>query len=433
MKAKKTILFLFTLTLSIYAKGQCLVHVANFDPNTCANSTIELLAYPDDYSQVYTYTWVGPNGFTFSGQYIFIPNAQPEHAGSYTVTMTAANGCSSQMEVIVVKNPTPVVFTGGQQGACYGATSEIYALDISGEYGPYSYLWDSGQTTQSIQVSHYSNYPAPGCLVTNAFGCSAMNNTTFMIITYPSPATPVISTSDPVIFCQGGQALLTVQNPDTYQQYQWRKFATDVAGANSTSFAAKQNARYRVVTTNLYGCTSVSNSIQVTVNPKPAATITVLGSTSLCTGDSVILMANSGSNLAYQWQRYGANMNGKTAQSLTVKNKGNYKVVVTNEFGCSKTSDLVVVTVTNCRTGEPLSDELPLVAFPNPSTDYFQLGFSSESETVFVKIMDISGRVMEEREVVSGFEFGRNYPAGTYILTAEVNGTFLRKTLIKVE
>jgi hypothetical protein len=126
-------------------------------------------------------------------------------------------------------------------------------------------------------------------------------------------------------------------------------------------------------------------------------------------------------------------MNGKTAQSLTVKNKGNYKVVVTNEFGCSKTSDLEVVTVTNCRTGEPLSDELPLVAFPNPSTDYFQLGFSSESETVFVKIMDISGRVMEEREVVSGFEFGRNYPAGTYILTAEVNGTFLRKTLIKVE
>ncbi|MBL7928049.1 MAG: T9SS type A sorting domain-containing protein [Bacteroidia bacterium] len=433
MKANKTNFLLLLLLINFSAGAQCLVQVANFDQNTCANSTIELLAYPDDYSQVYTYSWAGPNGFSSSGQYIYIPNAQPEHSGSYMVTMTSSAGCSSQMEVVVVKNPTPVVYTGGQQGGCFGTSTEIFALDISGEYGPYSYSWDGGQTSQSILVSHYSNYPAPGCLITNSYGCSAMNNTTFMIITYPSPAKPVIATADPVTFCQGGQALLTVQNPETFHQYQWRKFANDVAGANSISFAAKQSARYRVVTTNAYGCTSLSAQIQITVNPKPVAEISVNGSTFLCNGDSVLLSANSGSNLSYQWTRYNAIMNGKTNQSITVKNKGNYKVVVTNEFGCSKTSGMVAVEVTACRIGEETADVDPVAVYPNPSTEYFQIKLSDETENALVKIIDLSGRIMEEGKVAKEFEFGMHYPAGTYILFAEVNGRVIQKKVVKSE
>lgn len=431
MKTINTFLLIFLINVS--AKAQCLVQVANFDQNTCANSTIELLAYPDDYSQVYTYTWTGPNGFTFNGQYIYIPCAQPENSGSYIVTMTSSTGCSSQMEVVVVKNPVPIVYTGGEQGGCYGTSTEIFAMDISGEYGPYTYSWDGGQTTQAIQVSHYSNYPAPGCLITNSFGCSAMNNTTFMIITYPTPVKPIIATADPVTFCQGSQALLSVQNPDAFQQYQWRKFANDIAGANSTSLVAKQTAKYRVVTTNPYGCTSLSAQIQITVNPKPSAEISVIGSTSLCNGDSTILTANSGSNLSYQWTRFNVNMNGKTNQSLTVKTKGNYKVVVTNEFGCSKTSGMVAVTVNSCRIGEETADVDPVDVFPNPSTDYFQFNFSAESENAFVKIMDLSGRVMEEGVVSNGFQFGKQYPASTYILFAEMDGKVIQRKIIKSE
>ncbi len=305
-------------------------------------------------------------------------------------------------------------------------------MDISGEFGPYTYLWDGGQTTQIIQVSHYSNYPAPGCLVTNSFGCSAMNNTTFMIITYPSPAKPAISTSDPVTFCQGGQAFLTVQNPDAFQQYQWRKYANDIAGANAASFAARQSGKYRVVTTNPYGCTALSDQIQITVNPKPAAQITVAGSTTLCNGDSVMLTANSGSNLTYQWTRYNVNMNGKTNQSLTVKTKGNYKVVVTNELGCSKTSAMVAVTVTNCRMAEENTEVLAAV-YPNPSSDYFQINFSSETVNAFVKIVDLAGRVIEEGWFSDGFQFGKQYPAGTYILMAEIGGKAFQKKIIKAE
>lgn len=433
MRTNKTILLLLVLLISVSVRAQCLVQVANFDQNPCANSTIELLAYPDDYSQVYTYTWTGPNGFTFAGQYIFIPNAQPENAGAYIVTMTASNGCSSQTEVIVVKNPVPVVYTGGQQGGCYGSVTDIYAIDINGNNGPYSYLWDGGQTTQTIQVSHYSNYPAPACTITNSFGCSATNNTTFMIITYPSPATPAIITNDALTFCSGGQAVLTVQNPDAYQQYQWRRYANNIAGAVSTSYAAKQSGKYRVVTTNPYGCTSVSNIIQITANPKPQAVITALGNTSLCTGDSVMLAANSGNNLSYQWTRYNTILTGKTNQSLTVKNKGNYKVIVTNEFGCSKTSNLIAVTVTACRIGEEDSEIDLVTVYPNPATEYFQFNFADEEENAFIRIVDISGRVMNEGMVASGFEFGRQYPAGTYILFVELNDHVIQKKIVKSE
>jgi hypothetical protein len=434
MKSKFTLSIFFLSLLINKAHAQCLVQIANFDQNPCANSTIELLAYPDDYSQVYTYTWTGPNGFSFTGPYIFIPNAQPENAGTYSVTMTSANGCSSQTEVVVIKNPVPVVYTGGEQGGCYGTMSEIYAVDISGEYGPYTYLWDGGQTSQVIQVSHYSNYPAPGCQVTNAYGCSAMNQTTFMIVTYPAPANPIIASSDPLVFCQGGNAVLNVQNPDSFQQYHWKRYANYIQGASSTSYLASKNGKYSVVTTNLYGCTAGSNKIQVVVHPKPMAEISVSGNTILCTGDSVLLSANNGNNLTYQWTRYNTPMVGKTSPTLAVNKQGNYRVIVSNEYGCSKTSAMISVTTGNCRLEQSLSETEEVTVFPNPSLSYFQLQFTSdEQEQIYIKVMDLSGRTIEEGMAGSGFQFGNQYPAGAYLLLCEINGTVIQRKLIKSE
>ncbi|HKR07092.1 MAG TPA: SBBP repeat-containing protein, partial [Bacteroidia bacterium] len=71
----------------------------------------------------------------------------------------------------------------------------------------------------------------------------------------------------------------------------------------------------------------------------PSALITPAGSTTFCSGGSVVLNAPTGANKSYQWKK-GANIiPGATLSSYTATAGGNYRVIVTNTVtGCSKTT-----------------------------------------------------------------------------------------------
>jgi hypothetical protein len=83
----------------------------------------------------------------------------------------------------------------------------------------------------------------------------------------------------------------------------------------------------------------------VTVNPVPVATTTPASTQTLCQGDSVVLNANTGTGLGYQWKLNGSNINGATTTQYVANATGSYSVVTTNGFNCSSTSTAVPVTV----------------------------------------------------------------------------------------
>lgn len=85
-------------------------------------------------------------------------------------------------------------------------------------------------------------------------------------------------------------------------------------------------------------------STTVTVNSPPSATITPASSTSLCTSQTVVLNANTGAGLSYQWQLNGSNIPSATAASYTASSAGTYTVIVTSN-GCPTTSAGTVVTI----------------------------------------------------------------------------------------
>jgi Zn-dependent metalloprotease len=76
----------------------------------------------------------------------------------------------------------------------------------------------------------------------------------------------------------------------------------------------------------------------------PDANITPAGPTALCLGDNVLLNANTGTGLTYQWTRNGSNIAGATDASYTASNWGNYAVIV-NQSVCDSTSLPVTVTL----------------------------------------------------------------------------------------
>lgn len=70
----------------------------------------------------------------------------------------------------------------------------------------------------------------------------------------------------------------------------------------------------------------------------PEATISAMGNTNICPGESVMLMVNNADG-DYQWS------NGETGASINASQAGTYKLIVWNDEGCAGTSNEIVVTV----------------------------------------------------------------------------------------
>jgi len=79
--------------------------------------------------------------------------------------------------------------------------------------------------------------------------------------------------------------------------------------------------------------------------PLPSASISAAGSTTICPGDSVVLNANTGTGLTYQWRQNGANIQGATTASYSAKQSGSYDVAITNTSGCGAISSAITVTL----------------------------------------------------------------------------------------
>lgn len=110
----------------------------------------------------YTYLW--SNGNTNSTIAGLVP-------GSYTVTVTDANGCTSQCSVTITQPAEILVTISKNETACAGGgtTANICAAASNG-VGPFTYLWSNAATTPCINDVAAGTY---NVVVTNtANGCT---------------------------------------------------------------------------------------------------------------------------------------------------------------------------------------------------------------------------------------------------------------------
>lgn len=94
-------------------------------------------------------------------------------AGTYTVTVTDGNGCSSVCTVVVVQ-PSSVSFQlTSTDASCGNSNGSASANNVNGGYAPYSYLWSDGQTTSVANGLAAGTYTVT---VTDNTGCSSSQN-----------------------------------------------------------------------------------------------------------------------------------------------------------------------------------------------------------------------------------------------------------------
>ncbi|MEY4803964.1 MAG: hypothetical protein RL331_477 [Bacteroidota bacterium] len=167
--------------------------------------------------------------------------------GNYSVTVTDANGCASAstpISVNVSNAPAPTISASSTQ-ACSGDVVTVTASAAD------SYLWSSGETTQSIQVSATA---AVYVTVTNANACNGVGQSATTNITFT--ATPTAAGS----FTSAGNVVTFTNTSTGATAYSWDfgDFTNSSATAPAHAYAA--NGTYTVVLTAINGnCTSTTS------------------------------------------------------------------------------------------------------------------------------------------------------------------------------
>lgn len=242
--------------------------------------------------------------------------------------------------------------------------------------------------------------------------------------------TSAIIATDETTFCQGGSVPLSV----TYKgncSFQWKRNGKNISGANSPVYLATKSGVYacKVIT----NCgPAISEGIVVEGKKNPHATVSASGPLVFCPGGSVVLSANAGGGLIYQWLKNGVDITGATDIDYTATTAGVYRCLVTKApTGCSKLSNTATVTVA-CREGEAESIiQNPLFSiYPNPSTNKITVEIQSLNDSELLIIMDITGKQLEEitiTQAVTTIDIS-NFSSGIYLIKlANSNMQYIEK------
>ncbi|MCS6917197.1 MAG: T9SS type A sorting domain-containing protein [Chitinophagales bacterium] len=312
-----------SITVTVYDLPTPTASTVGGGPQFCSGAGVYLTASPSGYNYQWQKNSINITGATQQ-------NYTPTENGPYRVVATDAYGCSrtsSPVNITIYPLPTPNIVVTGGTNICQGQST---TLSSNNTY--VSYLWSTGQTTSSISVSTSGTY---FLTVTDNNGCVGTSSGRTITVN-PNPV-PTIVAQGPTEFCDGGS--VTLQVTQTYNSYNW---SNGTVGQSRTFY---DSGTYWCTVTDANGCTGVSNSITVTEYILPIPNIfTSTGQTAWCTGAGVFL-STSVTGYNYQWQLGGANISGATNQSHTPTSGGNYRVVISNFFGCTKRSDPLSITL----------------------------------------------------------------------------------------
>lgn len=317
-------------------------------------------------------------------------------SGAYNVTVTSSRGCTGTatqpVNVTVRPLPAPPVITAnGNTSFCTGGSVELSSSYPSGN------TWSTGATTQSITVTNSGTYTVT---YTDANGCSS----TSAPVTTSSSASPkpTISITGMLAFCEGGSVTLTASQSDSYL---WSN------GATTRSINVTSSGNYSVTVTNADPCngTGGSDTIRVTVYPKPvaAATYDVNG--------LQVSFTNSSANATnYIWD-FGDNRASLQANPTHVYDQpGNYTVaLIAENANCSDTTTFTISVTVGVEEKETFRQ---VYLYPNPASNVFfvKMDINSEIASLEIDVQDITGkRVNTWRQ--------ENVLAGTYVARIDIS------------
>jgi hypothetical protein len=267
----------------------------------------------------YTYLW--SNGATTA-------SITSLTAGTYTVTVTDANGCSDVCSSQVNEPGCNLTASAtGTNVSCNAGTNGTATATPSGNLSPVTYVWSNGATTASITTLAAGTY---NVTIAESVNCTATANYT---VTEPSDITLACAKTD--VTTTGGNngtATVTVTGGTNPYTYLWSN------GATTASITGLTAGTYTVTVTDANGCSDVCSS-QVNepgCNLTASATGTNVSCNAGTNGTATVTPSGNLSPVTYVWS------NGATTASITTLVTGTYNVTVTESANCTATANYTV-------------------------------------------------------------------------------------------
>lgn len=248
-----------------------------------APTNVELTALtfpPDDGS--YTYSWSGPNNFQFEGSNATIPAATGAQSGTYSVSVTTAEGCSVVENLFVELQDAPErpvrPFTqDGVTAFCNGEEITLFTTDYNIPGRDVTYFWQKGNLSMVTTEERSLTIDAADLTDDGDYkvyvvidGCASLESDLTNVTVHPIPNIEASSNS-PV--CRGDNIRLSASSVDG-ASYKWSadgfEFSSSIQFPSFNSDnQPSEDGTYKVVSV-VNGCPSDTARVEVRVKPRPA-------------------------------------------------------------------------------------------------------------------------------------------------------------------
>ncbi len=321
---------------------------------------------------VVQYTWVGPNGFTFSGEAseagpfsVSLPNLMPLDEGEYTLYLSTDAGCpGTPISVNINVDDTPITpaLDINADHLCPGETLELNSSIFSGNDVSYIWFFNDGNNSTLVGTTDIPTLFIPNVNFNNtgiytvqvsSGACSSLpSNGQDVIVNNILAQTPSLSVSQDVL-CEGQTIELnsSILNGNNVQYSWWFENGNGnilLATTNIPTYFIQNttaaNTGIYTVTVGVSNCVSqFSNAQDVTIDNNLTSLAPTIAANQdiVCEGQTIELNSTvvAGTDIQYNW--YFDNGNGSVLigttnnptyfiQNATSANSGVYTVLASN-------------------------------------------------------------------------------------------------------
>jgi gliding motility-associated-like protein len=276
----------------------------------CQADTLHLFAnMPPPASNVYTFNWTGPNGFSSSDKNPVIPNASAANSGTYSLNVTGLSGCVSGGSVMVlIENLSTPTVTPEEEIICEFGSVVLQTIAYSGTV---TYEWYQGQAPTGVLIETTTD---PTLIIP---GLPQGNYSYYVIVqgstctSNPSPSVEVEVILQPIPdiiyeaeICAGEDIELSTNFNVPGVTYNWwgpDGFNSDQQFPPVISMAGNQQEGTYYLEVSIGGCKSEAIPAAISIIPTPDQP-EISGTDSVCIGSELILQVNNVPDAdAFEW------------------------------------------------------------------------------------------------------------------------------------
>jgi fermentation-respiration switch protein FrsA (DUF1100 family) len=307
-------------------KVNCVTGAVTISGTTSSNSTSQ--------------TWSSTGTGTFSNNGILNPTFTPSTAdllkSSVTLYINVTGTCGTAKDSVVLNFPPKITATATDP-TC--STPGSVSSSATNGTTPYTYSWNSGQTTATISGVAPGTYSVT---VTDKNGCTYSSNAT---VNSSTTAAPTVATTTKKVNCVTGAVTITGTTSSNTTSQGWTTSGSGTFNNNSTlnpiytpspSDLLKTSITLYITVTG--ACGTAKDSVVLNFPPKITATAT---DPTCSTPGSVSSSATNGTApYTYSWS------GGQTTANIFGVPPGTFTVTLTDKNGCTSTSTATVNATT---------------------------------------------------------------------------------------